>query len=237
MGMISIEFHANEPGIWFLHCHNLYHMKMGMARLVKYENFKRPDELKQDEKKWKRYMSHDNSAFYSSELGIHSNASEIEVKMTKGKYQVDINFEIEKYDPDHIEAEVLFKKYINKFLNYYTGFEYDDQRVHAVLGMSYTVPFRVEVETHVRTDGKLILTLSKSFPIAKNLSLDLSGRGEFGIKKNPGWEFESGAYYQVGNRTKVGVNYRWDKEIGHSVGVGVKVNINKKKRKKKPRNP
>ena len=34
-----IEFLANEPGEWLLHCHNLYHMKSGMARIVKYVSF------------------------------------------------------------------------------------------------------------------------------------------------------------------------------------------------------
>ena len=33
------EFLANEPGEWMLHCHNLYHMKSGMARIVKYVSF------------------------------------------------------------------------------------------------------------------------------------------------------------------------------------------------------
>ncbi|MFP5459953.1 MAG: multicopper oxidase domain-containing protein, partial [Bacteriovoracia bacterium] len=31
----TIEFYANEPGQWMLHCHNLYHMKTGMARVVR----------------------------------------------------------------------------------------------------------------------------------------------------------------------------------------------------------
>lgn len=30
-GSRTIEFYANEPGQWMLHCHNLYHMKTGMA--------------------------------------------------------------------------------------------------------------------------------------------------------------------------------------------------------------
>ncbi len=53
MGETKIEFFANEPGIWFFHCHNLYHMKLGMSRLVRYKNFKRPKDLIEDEKKYK----------------------------------------------------------------------------------------------------------------------------------------------------------------------------------------
>jgi FtsP/CotA-like multicopper oxidase with cupredoxin domain len=34
---ITIAFDANNPGKWFYHCHNLYHMMSGMANTVVYE--------------------------------------------------------------------------------------------------------------------------------------------------------------------------------------------------------
>jgi multicopper oxidase len=33
---IDIEFYADNPGRWFFHCHNLYHLAAGMARVVQY---------------------------------------------------------------------------------------------------------------------------------------------------------------------------------------------------------
>ncbi len=33
---IDIEFIADNPGSWFFHCHNLYHLASGMARVVRY---------------------------------------------------------------------------------------------------------------------------------------------------------------------------------------------------------
>lgn len=36
MGRVDFEFLANNPGNWFFHCHNLYHMEAGMARVVRY---------------------------------------------------------------------------------------------------------------------------------------------------------------------------------------------------------
>ena len=29
---VMIEFFADNPGRWFFHCHNLYHLEAGMAR-------------------------------------------------------------------------------------------------------------------------------------------------------------------------------------------------------------
>ncbi len=34
---VRIEFTADNPGNWFFHCHNLYHLDAGMARIVKYQ--------------------------------------------------------------------------------------------------------------------------------------------------------------------------------------------------------
>lgn len=238
MGEITIEFHANEPGIWFLHCHNLYHMKMGMARLVKYEGFNRPDDLIEDEQRWTRYMTHDDTAFTSAELGVATNSSELEVKISKGKYQVDINLEMDRYNLENLDGEALFKKYIDRFLNIYAGVEYDDGKMHAVLGAAYTVPLRVEVKTHIRSDGKMVVSLSKIFSITRRLNLDISGRSTFGMGARTEWEFNSGLYYQASARTSVGVNYSYDTNFGPIVGVGLRVNLNrsrsKKKKKKKP---
>lgn len=34
---INFEFTADNPGNWFFHCHNLYHLAAGMARVIRYE--------------------------------------------------------------------------------------------------------------------------------------------------------------------------------------------------------
>ena len=36
MGRTSFEFVADNPGRWFFHCHNLYHLEAGMAREIRY---------------------------------------------------------------------------------------------------------------------------------------------------------------------------------------------------------
>ena len=37
MGELSFDFAADNPGEWFFHCHNAYHMESGMARVVSYQ--------------------------------------------------------------------------------------------------------------------------------------------------------------------------------------------------------
>ncbi len=36
MGRVAFDFTADNPGDWLFHCHNLYHMEAGMARVFRY---------------------------------------------------------------------------------------------------------------------------------------------------------------------------------------------------------
>ncbi|MFC7133318.1 MULTISPECIES: multicopper oxidase family protein [Salinibaculum] len=36
MGRVTIDFLADNPGDWLFHCHNLYHLESGMARVIRY---------------------------------------------------------------------------------------------------------------------------------------------------------------------------------------------------------
>ena len=37
MGEATFDFMADNPGEWFFHCHIVYHMESGMARVLSYE--------------------------------------------------------------------------------------------------------------------------------------------------------------------------------------------------------
>lgn len=39
---VKVQFDADNPGIWMLHCHNLYHQHAGMMTTVNYEGYKGP---------------------------------------------------------------------------------------------------------------------------------------------------------------------------------------------------
>jgi FtsP/CotA-like multicopper oxidase with cupredoxin domain len=36
MATLDLEFLTDNPGRWFFHCHHLYHMEAGMARILEY---------------------------------------------------------------------------------------------------------------------------------------------------------------------------------------------------------
>ena len=39
---VTIEFDANNPGVWPVHCHLLYHMEAGMFTVIRYKDFIQP---------------------------------------------------------------------------------------------------------------------------------------------------------------------------------------------------
>jgi FtsP/CotA-like multicopper oxidase with cupredoxin domain len=39
---LSIQFDADNPGVWPLHCHLLYHLEAGMMTVLRYKDFKQP---------------------------------------------------------------------------------------------------------------------------------------------------------------------------------------------------
>lgn len=40
---VKVQFDANNPGNWMMHCHMLYHQESGMMTIVNYEGVKMPD--------------------------------------------------------------------------------------------------------------------------------------------------------------------------------------------------
>ncbi len=221
MKTVTIEFHANEPGIWFLHCHNLYHMKMGMARLVKYEGFERPDELKEDEKKYSKQFTKDSDFFPRVEASLFSNHAELEVGMNGGFWDVELNIETDEYNSSDIEADLVFKRYLSRFLAVMGGGEYEDGEMHAILGAAYTLPLNVQMETYVRSDGKVVLKLRKRIPLARRLDFEIEP--EFGYKDIFEWELEAALMYKIKNNVSIGGFFKDTDNSGRTVGIGVRI--------------
>ena len=225
MKTVTIEFHANEPGIWFLHCHNLYHMKMGMARLVKYEGFKQDEELKADQAKWGSMMSKDTDAFWKAETSLYSNSAKLDVGINAGRYEVEMELEVDEYDVDNFEAEVMFKRYLDRFLAVGTGVVVEDQKVYAALTAAYNLSGNIEMEGYIRHDGKAVVKLRKTIPLTsiagRPLVLDL--QPTFSYKDQFDWDFESEVSYVYSERVSFGINFKTDKEGNDSVGFGIKI--------------
>ena len=224
METLSIEFHANEPGIWFLHCHNLYHMKMGMSRLVKYQGFQLPEELKNDHIERGKEMTKDNDAFWKGGLGLYSNMAKVKLDANAGRYEVELKLEIDQYELNNLEVEGIFKKYLHRFFALGGGALIEDKKAYAALVTAYTLPGNIKMEGYLRHDGKAMVKLNKHIPLItiKNRLLVLDLEPKLSYKDQLKWGFKLGLDYRYSKRVFFRFNLKTRKN-NKSMGAGIKI--------------
>jgi FtsP/CotA-like multicopper oxidase with cupredoxin domain len=226
---LVVEFWANEPGIWFFHCHNLYHMEMGMARLFKYEGFELPKDMKEEE-----VLHHhsagskmDDKTFVpSAQAEVYTNMSRLSARLNGGNWDINMEVEVEKYKTDHLSAELLFQYYLKPFLSVIGGTEYEDKQIHAILGFAYRLPLRIDMKSYVRSDGKVVLKFKKIIPIVERLSLELSPEASYGGGDGFGYQLENKLTYAITPKFKIGGVHKKSDELGHTLGVGISLTFN-----------
>lgn len=66
---ITVDFDANaETGLWYFHCHNLYHMKAGMARILEYKGTVIPHSLHHEESASGKITAHPAGWYFANSL-------------------------------------------------------------------------------------------------------------------------------------------------------------------------
>ncbi len=218
----TVEFLANEPGIWVFHCHNLYHMKMGMMRLVKYEGFEPPHDAEHSTTSkphaLKEHIKDDRRFYPRYNLDLFSNHGELEIGLNGGRYDVSLKLEVNEWEIEDLEAEAIFKRYLTNYFSIYTGAEFKDREFGAIVGLAYQLPMQIEVSGHTSIDGKVTVRLKKSIPIFSRLVLE--PEVEYGTREQ--WTFESKLLYRVTNQIRAGAFYQFNTERkDHSIGVGM----------------
>lgn len=160
MGTRTIEFYANEPGQWMLHCHNLYHMKTGMARVVKYMTFKPSPETASHEK----HDPHLHDHWYKSGyLQAATNQAEAGFKFSQTWNEVEAKVETRKDDNWDAEGDLFYRRWFNNYFNVILGGSAIHDETRAQLGFSYLLPLLIETNVLVDHKGKLRIDLEKRF--------------------------------------------------------------------------
>ena len=193
----TIEFYANEPGQWMLHCHNLYHMKTGMARVVRYNDFKLTPEMQKNDAQDPHL--HDHMYTYGM-LGAATNQLQAQFRLMRTWDEVDLNVESTSVVPDRdfqvgekweTEAELNYRRWFSKFFNVFVGGTLHDEEGFGTVGIGYLLPMLVEAEISVNHEGYFNLGIEKHFQWTKNIFTDF----EFNWK--PNWDGESKTEYKA----------------------------------------
>jgi hypothetical protein len=195
MSTTVIEFDANEIGDWFFHCHLLYHMKSGMARMVHYENFTINPQLAAI-----RPNLYKDSWYFWGQADILSNMTEGFVMLSNTRNIVTAEWEAGWQEVDDTEWEGIFtwSRYINRFSSIFAGADFlgeEDEldKTRGVLGLHYLLPLNVESRAWVDSDGGARISVDKDFELTPRLVLF----GEAEYDTHDLWEGSAGLNYTI----------------------------------------
>ena len=167
---VTIEFAADEEKDWFFHCHNLYHMKSGMARVVSYIPAGEDDYF--NSKFYRYHVENDDPWYRFADTAFQS-------QMMAGRlwaYNRRNGFEVE-YDYDYgdeYDVDVTYHRQLTRFFALYAGagFEREERAENrGIAGASYVLPLLIESELRIDTSGHFRLELESHLQLTNRTRL------------------------------------------------------------------
>jgi FtsP/CotA-like multicopper oxidase with cupredoxin domain len=214
----TIEFYANERGQWMLHCHNLYHMKTGMARVIKYKSFT-PSPVMAEHEKHDPHL-HDH-IYFTGGIEAATNHAKVAFKLSRTWDTLELHAETGEYDSaDHLAGDLLYRRWFTNFFNIIVGglyaAEFEDDKVRGVIGVGYTLPLLIETNVLVDHTGKFHLDLEKRFQWTSSVFSEFEAAfrqentPEFGVSLmyGPSWSWAAGIMVNDGE-LGAGVHYKF----------------------------
>ncbi len=222
METVIIEFEANAEKDWFFHCHILYHMMSGMARVVRYENSPPNEQLSNIKNPLRRMTKEDNRWFFMGETSIHSQANYGHISLFNIYNAINAEWRV-NWEGEY-ETETHFVRYLDnkQFLKAVVGTDIrlrekgeentKDNRKVIHIGMQYTLPLFIEAEWRVDHKGELRLQASREDITATN-------RLRFNWMVNTDEEYLLGLKYIVKKNYSISANYDSDFGLGGGITI------------------
>ncbi len=211
MSTVEIEFDANEEKDWFFHCHNLYHVKTGMARIVSYEGSTTATD------KTIAKLAHDTDWFQAYDLSALSNMTYGHGKIgnTRNAFMVDYEANYEKeYDVD-----LTYDRNISRYLDIYGGvnFERADAKkkgeAKGIVGLKYVLPLLIESDLRLDDDGHVRLRLGSELQLTDRSSLSWQWDTDHAYRISTSYELQKDFYlsgvYDSENKLGIGIRVKF----------------------------
>jgi hypothetical protein len=213
-----IEFDANEVGDWFFHCHLLYHMKGGMARVVRYNEFTNNPETEAVSDK--RYDQH---WYLFARMDALSNMNQGMVSYENLRNTVSLSWEAgwDSVSDTTWEGEFAYDRYINRFTSvfagvYAEGVDSDSDTERLIAGVRYLLPMNLMTSTWVDSDGEARITMGRELMLTPRLGI--FGEAEYDTREK--WSGQAGASYLINEN--LSATALWDSNYGVGGGLTIK---------------
>lgn len=204
---MTIEFDANEDGDWFFHCHVLYHMQSGMARVVSYGS-KRPDILAD----FPYETLFKDQKFYNwgaIELSSHQAKLEYQISNPENEFLLDVDYGWN----NNLEAEIRYERYVSRYFRYIGAINVentledtlDELETTANVGIRYLLLSILDVE--VQLDHRLRFGLTLDLEVGLTERLSLHAKYELINDFNLAGTLENNESYEAEHTISTGLEY------------------------------
>lgn len=213
MSSHTIEFVADEPGDWMMHCHVLYHLAIGMARVVHYEDAPPNPHIMTGA----MMTEHDPKLLFGEGV-LLSQITEGTISLENNRNGLMAHWQsrIGNGKKTDYELGIDYDRFFTSNLSTFASYEWSTgiNRNRGMFGARYLLPFLIQSQASLDTDGDFRFTVSKVFPITARFSL--FGRAQYDTKAM--WETTVGAeYYLRKNLSLVGWYHN---QYGVGAGLG-----------------
>lgn len=210
LGTRTIEFLGEEEGDWFFHCHVLYHMKAGMARVFRSEGWV-PDPTLDEARRavfrnpWLAFL----------EVDAFSHYTEGRLRAESSRHELAFEWELGWQRTGGVDRELLpiYRYHHDRFYRLFAGGSFENDRDVAVFGLEAILPLRLESRAWVDTRGDGRFSLERRWQLTRHLS----AFGESEYDTDDGWEGVAGLSVRVREHLDVGA--RWHSEFGWGGGI------------------
>lgn len=168
MQKVVIEFYNEEYGDWFFHCHILYHMMGGMARIISYDT---PRDERMEDYSVEKLIAETDHYYSWGAARMGSNFNEINLTSSSIRNEFGLRSEFD-YDKNG-EAEINYNRYLNDWVRLYAGVNaenetpnsFNDINTVGLVGVKYFTPYRFnadlsldhQLRPRIRLDRELLL--------------------------------------------------------------------------------
>ncbi|PRX45689.1 multicopper oxidase domain-containing protein [Salegentibacter salegens] len=233
MQEVTIEFYGNEYGDWFLHCHILYHLDSGMARVVSYDT-KRDDRMKPYP--LSNLVQETNKFYTWGMLDAASHMTELNVVSSNIRNQFTA---LAEYGwNQNLEAEFTYEYYLYDWVRLFGGVNVENEMENsmdelsttAIGGIRYFTPYMFALD--LRVDNKLRpqISLAREIMIFPRLVLfgEYEFQADFGWVNDlePGKDFEDEQVWTAGLEYFLSKNFSlmgsYDNRFGAGGGLSLR---------------
>ncbi|WP_330441473.1 multicopper oxidase domain-containing protein [Flavobacterium sp. C4GT6] len=163
MQEVTIEFYGNEYGDWFFHCHILYHMMSGMARVMSYDT---PRDDRLNGYPISGLISEADKYYTWAIVDAASHMTEFNFVTSNIRNQFNVMAEYGWNQ--NLEAEITYERYLHDYLRVFGGINIenemedslDELSTTAIAGVRFLTPYLFNLD--VRIDNKLRPQISLS---------------------------------------------------------------------------